>query len=311
MDALSHILDDIHLRGAEYLYVNGKGEWSFRLQGQTIFHAVLGGPVRLVIPGHGEHLLKSSDIAFIPGGLEHYIHHPTAAAEPATDLAREFRGHRNDPVTLGKGPDNSLVMSFRCLLDTEMARPLLSALPPCMLIRQGLEGRGPDWMRIGHRFLMMETQVFRPGRDTLMNRLIGMFLIECVRDHVEQVPESGDSWLRALRDPYLAPAISAMHADPARAWTVPTLAQVACLSRSAFHDRFSQVMGMPPLAYLTEHRLRLAAQHLSQGDLPVARVCDRVGYASEAAFSQAFRRQYGMTPSRYRKEQKMTPGATP
>lgn len=302
MDALSHILDDIHLSGAEYLYVNGKGEWSFAFKGNASFHIVLGGPVQLSLPGHGQHLLQTGDIAFIPAGIEQHLHHPDATVPSTYWLMQDFKGHRNDPVCLGTGLDNNLILSVRCLLDADMGRPLLSSLPPCMLIRQGLDGNGPEWLRIGLSFLALETELFRPGRDTLLNRLIGMFLIECVRDYVEQLPEEANNWLTAVRDPYLSPALSAIHAQPAHPWTVADLASLACLSRSAFHERFSEVIGLPPLAYLTEYRLRLAARHLAQPDLSINRISERVGYTSETAFSQAFRRQYQITPSQYRKQ---------
>ena len=306
MDALSHILDDIHLSGAEYLYVNGKGEWSFALKGHATFHIVLAGPIRLSLPGHGDHLLQTGDIAFIPSGSEHHVTHMQTPPPAGYWLMQDFKGHRNDPVSVGEGTDTNLLLSVRCLLDADMGRPLLSSLPACMLIRQGLDGSGPEWLKIGLSFLSLETELFRPGRDTLINRLIGMFLIECVRDYVEQLPDAANNWLSAVRDPYLSQALSAIHAQPAHPWTVAELASLACLSRSAFHERFSEVIGMPPLTYLTEHRLRLAARHLAQPDLSINRISERVGYTSETAFSQAFRRQYQMTPSQYRKSRAAT-----
>lgn len=306
MDALSHILDDIHLSGAEYLYLNGLGGWRCALQGSPAFHIVLNGPVRIRLPGHGEHRLETGDIAFMPSGMEHHVSHPdTPEGEPHW-LTGDFKGHRNDPVTVGDGQPRNLILSVRCLLDSDLARPLLSSLPPCMVIRQGLDGSGPEWLKIGLNFLALEAERYRPGRDTLLNRLIGMFLIECVRDYVEQLPTEGDNWLSAVRDPYLSPALSAIHADPARPWTVAELAGLACLSRSAFHERFSDIIGMPPLSYLTEHRLRIAAWHLGQQDLSINRISERVGYNSETAFSQAFRRQFGMSPSQYRKQKTAT-----
>ena len=301
MDALSHILDDIHLSGAEYVYVKGRGQWGFALKGHATFHVVLGGPVRIVLPGQEPYQLQTGDILFVPAGIEHHVSHPSAPELATRWLMDEFDGHRNDEVCLGEGLEQSLMLSVRCLLDEDMGRPLLSSLPPCMLIRQGLDGNGPEWLQLGLSFLAQETRLPRPGRDTLINRLVGMFLIECIRDYIEQLPNTSDNWLSAVRDPYLSPALSAIHAQPAHAWTVAELAKLACLSRSAFHDRFSDVIGMPPLTYLTEHRLRLAARLLAQGDLSVTRISGRVGYTSEAAFSQAFRRQYRMTPSQYRK----------
>jgi len=305
MDALSHILDDIHLSGAEYLYVNGMGTWNFGLKGATAFHIVLNGPVQVRLPGHGVHQLETGDIAFMPAGDEHHLQHPDASQQSPVWLMERFRGHCNEPVTLGEGLSGNLMLTVRCLLDSDMARPLLSSLPPCMVIRQGLDNQGPEWLRIGLNFLALETELHRPGRDTLINRLISMFLIECVRDYVEQLPEEGNNWLNAVRDPYLSPVLSAIHANPAHPWSVADLSGLSCLSRSAFHERFSSIIGTPPLAYLTEYRLRLAASLLAQQDIGINRISERVGYTSETAFSQAFRRQYQVTPSQYRKH-KMT-----
>ena len=255
MDALSHILEEIHLRGAEYLYVSGHERWCFGLTGQTIFHVVLTGSVRLVLPNVEERILEAGDIAFIPAGAEHRFLHPEAVWRNYS-LLHEFNGHRNDPVHLGEGLCNSLILSVRCLVDVEMARPLLSSLPPSIVIQQGLEGSGPVWLRLGLDFLALESELYRPGRDTLINRLISMFLIECVRDYVEQLPKNANNWLNAVRDPYLSPVLSAIHAKPAHGWTVVELASIACLSRSAFAERFSQIVGQPPLTYLTQYRLR-------------------------------------------------------
>lgn len=302
MDALSHLLEDIHLHGAEYLYVSGRGAWRAGLTGCTSFHVVLAGPVQMAITGETERLLQTGDILFIPAGKEHLLSHPDRSATDTVWLMDEFRGHRNEPLGIGEGLASSLVLSVRCLLDAEMARPLLTSLPSSMLISQGLDGAGPEWLRLGLSFLALESEIARPGRDTLINRLIGMFLIECVRDYVEQLPPEGNHWLTAVRDPYLSAALAAIHSEPEKAWTVADLASRACLSRSAFHDRFSEVLGRPPLTYLTEHRLRLAAHHLAQQDLGINRISERVGYTSETAFSQAFRRQYGVSPSQYRKQ---------
>jgi AraC-like DNA-binding protein len=124
--------------------------------------------------------------------------------------------------------------------------------------------------------------------------------MECIREHVEALPEGSGNWLAALKDRALSTALACMHREPRRAWTVPELAQQACLSRSAFADRFTQTLGEPPLTYLTRHRMRLAARQLSHSALPVNRIADEVGYASEAAFSQAFKRAYGASPSAWR-----------
>ena len=300
MDALSHILEDIHLSSAEFLYVNACGDWGFCQQGHTTFHAVLQGDCILLLD-EMELPLQAGDIVLMPAGDGHRLLRNKGQMHTVHDLNGDFQGHRTDPVNLGSGTVDTFLLTARCLMDQEMAKPLLSSLPSYLLIRQGQGGDVPEWLQLGLSFLQQETVSIRPGRDTLINRLMGMFLIECMRDYIENLSESDHNWLLAVSDPYLSPVLSAIHESPGRPWTVLELAGLACLSRSAFHDRFSDVVGMPPLTYLTNHRLRLAARLLALGELNIARISGRVGYKSEAAFSQAFRRQYQLTPSQYRK----------
>ena len=303
MDALSHLLDDVHFRGAEYVYLNGLQHWSFVSAKQTIFYIILTGEVGVDI-SQQQLTLSAGHIIFVPYGVKHRFYDKSSSSinTSVIELSTEFRGARYDPVTLGQGSSQVLVLAVRCLLDSEMAKPLLSSLPDYILIEDGLNGEGPAWLKIGLDFLALESERVRVGRDTLINRLISMFFIECVRDYVEQLPSQSNTWLNAVRDPYLAPVLSAIHANSAHGWTVADLAHLACLSRSSFAERFANVLGQSPLAYLTEYRLRQAARYLTLGDMSINRVSERVGYNSETAFSQAFKRQYGVSPSQYRKE---------
>jgi AraC-like DNA-binding protein len=308
MDALSKILDDIHMSHAEYLYVNGTNDWHFQLDsnGQFVFHIMLYGYAHFQFDKDDEPLLvQGGDIIIIPSGQKHnlYSNTPNAPLITAHSLLPEFDGHRHDPVKLGNSDSraNALLLSIRCILDVEMARPLLSALPKMITIKNAMGAGAPPWLQIGLQFLALEAERSRPGRDTLLNRLSSMLLIECVRDYVEQLPEGSENWLTALRDPQLAPVLGVIHAEPEKSWTVAELASLAHMSRSAFAERFSEKMGETPLAYLSAHRLRLAAWHLRENNQSVARISEKVGYASETAFSQAFKRQYGTSPSQYRK----------
>jgi len=128
---------------------------------------------------------------------------------------------------------------------------------------------------------------------------------------VASLPEGSGNWLAALKDRALSTALACMHRNPAHNWTVPELAQQACLSRSAFADRFGQTLGEPPLTYLTRHRMRLAARQLASSTSPVSRIADQVGYSSEAAFSQAFKREYGLSPSVWRSKHQAQRDAEP
>ena len=132
-------------------------------------------------------------------------------------------------------------------------------------------------------------------------------MLSRLRDHVESVPEGTGNWLAALKDKALSSALAGIHQRPDHNWTVPELAQLACLSRSAFADRFSQTLGEPPLTYLTRHRMRLAARQLRCSPLSLSKIAEQVGYSSEAAFSHAFKREYGEAPSVWRQQNRVTP----
>jgi transcriptional regulator GlxA family with amidase domain len=187
-----------------------------------------------------------------------------------------------------------------------MAAPLIAALPPIMLVQSG-GNMPPLWLALGIQFLEQEIAAVRPAQQAILNRVGDILLMECMRDYVESVPEGSGNWLAALKDKALSIALAKMHQQPDRNWTVPELAQHACLSRSAFADRFGQALGEPPLTYLTRHRMRLAARQLRSSAQTVSKIAQQVGYASEAAFSQAFKREYGEAPSIWRQQNLMQP----
>lgn len=302
MDALSLILDDIRLTGVEYRFVQAGSPWAFRFStgGQAAFHLLMMGTATVQVRGQAPVQLAAGDMVFLPGGLEHWVF-DRAPADPQAlpDLGLEIRGHQQQPIQLTGGGLDAMLLSGRCGFDVDLARPLVSALPPIIVLR-GLGERPPEWMRIGLEFLALEGASERPGRQAIINRLVDILLIEFLRDYVERLPAGAASWLLALRDPALSAALSAIHCEPAAPWTVPDLAREACLSRSAFAERFTQVVGQPPLSYLADHRMRLAAWQLSHSQQPICRIAEAVGYASETAFSQAFKRIHGQSPSRYR-----------
>lgn len=303
-DTLSQLVDDIHLSGGEFRYVEACAPWAFRFeaQGLSSFHLVLAGQVELQVGSDTPLRLDAGDMAVLSSGRDHQMRDlATPAGDHWPDLAVQIHGHSHEPVRIGEGAQpTATLLSARFRFDAEMARPLLAALPSVLLIR-GISDQPPNWLRIGLEFLADEG-IGRPGRQAIVNRLAGILFIECLRTHLDTLPEGASNWLRALRDPALSAALSAMHQRPSHPWTVPELATVACLSRSAFAERFSQVLGQPPLSYLAEHRMRLAAWQLRHTRQPVCRIAEMVGYASETAFSQAFKRSHGCAPSHYRQQ---------
>lgn len=142
----------------------------------------------------------------------------------------------------------------------------------------------------------------RIGSDGIVPALIDTLLLYILRAWLEDQPATAaDSWATALRDPAIAPALAAIHEDPAEQWTVEALAARAGLSRAAFARRFTALVGEPPLGYLTRWRMTAAARLLREGDVPLSTIAARTGYGSEFAFGKAFKREYGLAPGHYRR----------
>jgi AraC-like DNA-binding protein len=301
-DTLSLILDDIRLHGAVFRESHLSAPWALRLHtpGLTSFHIVTRGAAWLLRQGAEALRLQTGDIVMLPGGVEHRVQDDPATRQAPHDLTPELERLQPEPIKIGAGGGGVVgLLSGHFRFDVNLARPLIAALPAILHLRSSA-GTPAPWLRIGLQFIAEETHKPLPGQQVILNRVADILLVEALRDHVESLPEGVGSWLLALRDKSLSSALAAMHRSPDKDWTVPELAEIAHLSRSAFADRFAQVMGRPPLSYLTEHRMRLAAWKLAHSSLPVAQVAAQVGYASETAFSQAFKRHHGESPSKMR-----------
>jgi AraC-like DNA-binding protein len=243
--------------------------------------------------------LEAGDLVIRPGGLDHRLQDTLENSAVPHDLLPELEARAAESLKLGGPGPLTVTLSGHFRFDVEMARPLVNALPPLIAI-QTRGASPPAWLRLGIQFIADEFSTRKLAQQAVTNRIADILLIEVLRHHLESLPEGAGNWLAALRDKGLSAALAAMHAEPNRGWTVPELAEVAHLSRSAFADRFGQVMGQPPLAYLTDHRMRLAAWKLAHSRLSIAQIAEQVGYASETAFSQAFKRHHGEPPSKMR-----------
>lgn len=302
-DLLSLVFDDLHLTSSQYVFLSGAGQWAAQvsLPGRAVFHAVLRGQARCLV-GDQAFDLDTGDILIIPAAVAHRICAPAAdQVPPQQDISRYFSNYRRDPLLVGEGEAQALLLTASTVFDAVLAAPLMAALPPAFLIH-GLRHDPPNWLRIGVQFLLDEMSEVRPGHQFILDRLCDIWFVECLRNYVDNLPEADNTWLRALKDPVLARVLSHMHDQPSRSWTVPALAEVAHLSRSAFADRFIRIMGKPPLTYLTEHRMRLAIWQLAHTAQPICHIAEAVGYSSENAFGQAFRRHHGLSPGQYREK---------
>ena len=305
MDALSKIFDDIHLNKSEYIYLKPQGDWAYSYQEQDamIGYVVLVGNMTIQLNPHTQLQVEAGDLVLIPSGQNHSCHSNNKSnLIKALNITELFDQKRQETIEFGSSSgEPALILAIRCHIDTIMARPLLNALPDYIHIHHITGSTAPEWLQIGLHFLAVEAYQIRPGRDKILDHLVSILFIECVRDYIAQLQDS-NNWLRALAHTELANALAAIHGKPEQAWTVESLAEQCCMSRSKFATLFSNIVGETPLAYLQQYRFRLASQHLREGQLSIQQIAHRVGYSSETAFSQTFKRLFDLTPSQYRQK---------
>ena len=177
--------------------------------------------------------------------------------------------------------------------------PGMRALPPVFVVRLA-PGPAASWVQASINYALEETAPSNRSTNAVSTRLPELVLIEVLRAHLTTAPSTERGWLAALADPVLAPALSLMHGEPSHKWSVAELATRATVSRSVLDERFRHVLGRSPIRYLTEWRMHLAAELLATAELTVYDIARRVGYQSEEAFSRAYKRERGQSPSHWR-----------
>ncbi|WP_438022602.1 AraC family transcriptional regulator [Sorangium sp. So ce233] len=292
-DPLSEVIALLRPRTVFSKLISGAGRWGVRYSdfGQPSFCAVLEGSCRLAVDGERAVTLEAGDFVLLPAtpgvtlsGFEPVRPariDPKVAPAPTGEVRHGTRGGRPDARLLGG----------YFLFDSPDAALLVSLLPALVHVR------GVERLSTLVRLVGDESREQRSGRDLVLTRLVEVLLIEALRwTSAEDAPPG---LLRGLADPRLAPAIRQMHSQLARSWTVAALAKTAALSRSAFFERFSRTVGLPPMEYLLAWRMAVARDLLRRHDLGIAEVAERVGYGSASTFSTAFSRHVGQPPGRY------------
>ena len=207
------------------------------------------------------------------------------------------------PFVVSEGGGGDPPAKFVCGFlgcDARPFNPLLAQLQRLLLIRR-VEGTADLLSRLVE-LTLTEMQRGRPGGASVRLGLSELLFVEAIRRHIEALPEGEAGWLAGLRDPGVGRALAALHARPHAQWTLEMLAREAGLSRSVLAERFTTLVGHPPMQYLTNWRMQLAARLLADGGGKVSAVAFKVGYQSEAAFSRSFKRAVGVSPSLWRRE---------
>lgn len=200
-------------------------------------------------------------------------------------------------VTHGAGGERTDLVCGHLHSDDALFDPVMAALPPVFVVRLA-DTPAAHWMEASLRYALSPSNT--SDTSTASTRLPELLLIEVLRVHLASAPAAEHGWIAALRDPVLAPAMAHIHAAPGRNWTVSELASTASVSRSVLDERFRRLLGSSPIRYVTEWRMHVAADLFATTELSVATIGRRVGYASEEAFSRAFKRTHGSPPGVWR-----------
>ncbi|KYF68797.1 hypothetical protein BE11_03040, partial [Sorangium cellulosum] len=245
--------------------------------------------------------LSGGDLAVLPLGHAHALRdHPRSTTRSFQEIARcsPHATHGVIHIDLGaKGPETTFITGG-FVLDDPLATPILAALPPLIRMTPDAEPAVPSFLE-NIQFITREVETNRPGSEIVLLRMADVMFIQILRAYLARLPEGG-GFLGALRDPSTAAALGAMHRRAEEPWTVASLAKEAGVSRSVFAARFTELVGEPPLGYLTRLRMQKAAVLLREG-APLAKVSRLTGYSSEASFSYAFQKWAGMAPGAWRR----------
>ena len=302
VDPLAEVLDIGRVRGAVLAHVCANDPWGIRLSSRpgAAFHAITAGTCWLRLDGSAPLQLMPGDVVLLPTGISHDMVSAPDGRTRAYDRVTKEDLMTPDGDLLIAGP--GAVTRFICAAydyDHEVAHPLLSLLPRVVHIPADAPGDGGP-IQSTLRLLAGELGGRSPGSRSVVTRLTDVLFVHVLREWLER-ESSGKCWLRALRDPQIAEVIAVMHDRPAEPWTLASLAQSVNLSRATLARRFTELVGEPPLAYLTRWRMDLAARRLRETTEPVNVIAHAVGYTSEFAFSRAYTRMRGEAPGRYRR----------
>jgi AraC-like DNA-binding protein len=317
MDVISDVLKSVRLEGAVYTNAEFTEPWcvvsrfglpfvAHRLAGHErvfFFHFIADGQCQVKLrdrddvihAGAGDFILFTQDEPHLIGSDVQLL--PVEAAELKDTLVT------NDGVLQIRHGGGGKATRFVCgyiACSKSLDRTILDGLPRALRIPMG-DGATAELLGNMLRMAVRESANVDPGGESILVKMSEFIFAEALRGYIRQLPSEATGWLAALRDKQIGKALALLHDSPGHAWTVTELARDVALSKSVLVQRFTSLVGVPPIKYLKRWRLALAAQELREGSAAIVRVASDSGYDSEAAFNRAFRREFGLPPAAWRK----------
>ncbi|HWM84704.1 MAG TPA: AraC family transcriptional regulator [Kofleriaceae bacterium] len=298
VDPLGEALHFLRMSGTFYVRSELTAPWGMTLppqEGCLSFHVVTSGRVWLEVNGGERCRLEPGDLALVPHGEGHRLSSGPGAPTPRVgQLRHEAVSERYAILRAGGGGAATTLVCGAVRFDHPAAHHLVRMLP--RLIRVDASSSRQDLIESSVRLMAAEARELRPGGETVITRLADILVIQAIRSWIEEDPAAQTGWLGALHDRQIGRAITLIHRDPARPWTVASLASAAAMSRSAFAARFTELVGEPAMHYVARWRMHVATTWLGEEGAALGEVATRLGYQSEAAFSRAFKRFTGVSP---------------
>jgi AraC-like DNA-binding protein len=318
-DPLGSALLGLRVEGAIFLRAEYREAWAYEsLPGPAtagilrpgtdrvvLFHVVAAGTCWVSVGDGDRHWAGAGDVIVLPYGDQHRMGGVDSAEfVPLTSIMQAPPWERMPVIRHGEhGSRTDLVCGFLHSEDV-LFDPVLRVFPPVFVVRPP-SGPAAGWVQATIAYALAQADSVPLGPDAARTGLPELLLTEVLRMHLATAPARDHGWSAALRDPVLNPALAALHAEPARKWTVTELARQCATSRSQLDARFRDVLGRSPIRYLTEWRMHLAQDLLATTDLGVATIGHRVGYDAEEAFSRAFKRAHHRAPTEWRAEHRL------
>ncbi|MBX3031732.1 MAG: AraC family transcriptional regulator [Chloroflexi bacterium] len=331
-DLLSDVLRAVRLRGALYFDVQGRSPWTAEASpaAQVLpnvmpgaehlieFHGVVDGAcwAAIVDDDAPPVRLQARDVILFPQGDPHVLSSRPGLRPPQGGTRRSrldeprpehlpyrlsvLGAHATERhLPLPRSEVETHVVCGFLGLDARPFNPLLAALPRVLHVSGATLGED-SWVAAFLRTAAAESEARRPGSEAVLDRMSEMLFAEVVRRYIASLPEDATGWLAGIHDPVVGAALALLHERPADDWTIEGLARAVAVSRSGLHERFTTLVGQPPMQYLSHWRMQLAAGLLRDTDATVAEIAAAVGYGAEAAFSRAFKRLVGAAPGTWR-----------
>jgi AraC-like DNA-binding protein len=303
-DAMMSVIDALRVRGRVYCRTEFASPWGIAFpKGELAhFHIVEKGPCWLQLESVRQATqLATGDLVLLPHGHGHTLSDsPRSPAVSVEQLVSLERAHPRYTMVRGGRRADARFVCGKFSFERALRHPLVAQLPVLIHIKNR-QARSQRWIKHTLQFLADETRQTRPGTATIVSRLTDIILVQGLRAWLDGRPAGQGAWPAALRDRRVSAALDRIHHAPERHWTVASLAAEIGMSRSPFAERFKQLVGEPPLTYLTRWRMLTASGWLQTTDASIAEIAERTGYQSEAAFTKIFKRRFGISPSQFRR----------